>query len=1042
MGERPLRQTEDVAAASSAVPSSAHGPARDAAAGPVPADTSLRDVVGASVSSDELDTPGPAAGIPGIDSGIDADSSVDAGRPSGLTAGSVAPDAPGSADEPAGGVAVATDPSELAEAFSVRSEDVHAKDVHAKDVHAGDARAEDTGDPVQARAADDAAGADDAETEEGDGSVIHLPDLSGPQPSEGDTGHNDILLRQIAEVVAASAGGPVGPADADARGREDDAPARRSADTPEDAPEHTEEATRDEACRKATGSVALPESRGQDDAIDPIGVEGGEEPGEPSSGHGDPDTPSRAGAAGIVRIDALLRDIAAAPSVTSDQPDAPDSAAANAVLDGGSHVRVDSPDDPGPPLHAVESVDPDERGSVDEPARGVGGPTNPSVGAAADSARSDETGGLVEAGPMGSDSSAERVPNERHDASRESRGDAASLPGSAAVEAGSSIDRTGPVEASVADSSGHVAGADDPDDAGVEEDVGSVIHLPDLSAPLPSGADAGPDDDRVRQIADTVAASAGDAVEPSEAAYPGSDELRASGPAVPPGAADAAAVDDRRPGDAGVVVLPGPDDAAAPERPLGDGSRGQLDEKPSAPAVEAGTAAATAGIVFDDTLVLDLGEVQPVSSDEGDAPGSAFDVSLPDRGTGSPDPTSGDDADDFAATAVEATPPGPAAALAFATDPDTEMALRDGLLGFGGASTGTDEPQVWQGGLRAAIAALAEGRSAPLVIVDIDGLAYPAGAIHELAAVCEVGTVVIAVGSDASARPGRELLLAGVSDYLAKPLTAAAVRGVAARALADAVAGRPGGLVAGFVGCGGSGATTLATAAALHAAARGCYVSVLDLSRSVPAAALSLGVDPVAGLDQLLETAAKVTVEPDSLDGVCARRSDRIEVYAHRWSPEHPAAATADAVDGLLAVLRLRSQLVLVDGLDEAWTRILPAAEIDTRVFVAEPAAGKTPHLARMLNLLGGDRPVVFVQNHTRAFRRDAGTRALRDAGLGVEPDLAVPFDPALPETADWGWPQGRLPRSVRKPVAALTDRLLGASSGAYAASPASARAA
>ena len=327
-----------------------------------------------------------------------------------------------------------------------------------------------------------------------------------------------------------------------------------------------------------------------------------------------------------------------------------------------------------------------------------------------------------------------------------------------------------------------------------------------------------------------------------------------------------------------------------------------------------------------------------------------------------------------------------------------------------------------------------EGRTAPLVIVDIDGVPYPAGAIHELAAVCEVGTVVVAVGSDVSARPGRELLLSGVSDYLAKPLTAEAVRGVASRALAEAAGSRPGGRVACFVGCGGSGATTLAVATALHAASRGCYVSVLDLSRSVAAAALALGIEPVAGLDQLLETADKVEVDPESLEGVCGRRMDRIEVYAHRWSPEHPALPSAAAMDRLLAALRQRSQLVLVDGLDEAETRFISSAEFDTRVFVAEPTAGNAPGLARMMDLLDGDRPLAFIQNHTRSFRRDAGARALRELGLGMEPDLTVPFDPAVPETADRGWPQARLPRSVRKPVSALTDRLLDGSSGADAA--------
>ena len=392
----------------------------------------------------------------------------------------------------------------------------------------------------------------------------------------------------------------------------------------------------------------------------------------------------------------------------------------------------------------------------------------------------------------------------------------------------------------------------------------------------------------------------------------------------------------------------------------------------------------------------------------------------------SPPDVDGDQATaDLETVPLEAIPAGPAAALAFATDSDTEVAFRDGLLGYESSSTDSSDPQVWQGGLRAAIAALTEGFSAPLIFVDIDEIPYPAGAIHELAAVCEVGTVVVAVGSDDSARRGREMLLAGVSDYLAKPLTAGGVR-AAALAAREASNRRPGGCVAGFFGSGGSGTTTLVAVAALHAAACGCYVSVLDLNRSVAAAALALGVEPAAGLDQLLEAAGRATPDPETMEGVCVRRSERIEVCAHRWTPAHAAAPSPAAVDRLLAAFKHRSQLVLVEGFDQPSMRFSPSIQLDARVFVAEPTMEKAASLGRMMDMLGADPLPIFVQNHTRAFRRGRGERALRDAGIELEPDVVIPFEPALPEAADRGWPQTRLPRSLRKPVGALTDRLLG----------------
>ena len=92
---------------------------------------------------------------------------------------------------------------------------------------------------------------------------------------------------------------------------------------------------------------------------------------------------------------------------------------------------------------------------------------------------------------------------------------------------------------------------------------------------------------------------------------------------------------------------------------------------------------------------------------------------------------------------------------------------------------------------------------------------------------------MIALGSDGTARSSREILLAGVSDYLVKPVIAAAVR-EAARAAGSAANGSAEGWLVGFAGTGGNGATTLAAAPALLAAERGRYASVLDLNRTSP----------------------------------------------------------------------------------------------------------------------------------------------------------------------------------------------------------------
>ena len=373
-----------------------------------------------------------------------------------------------------------------------------------------------------------------------------------------------------------------------------------------------------------------------------------------------------------------------------------------------------------------------------------------------------------------------------------------------------------------------------------------------------------------------------------------------------------------------------------------------------------------------------------------------------------------------------ASPPDPAPgeldALAFATDPHSEGALREGLSGL-------HDAQVWPGDLRAAAAALAQGHSPRMVFVDIDGIAYPAGAIYELSTVCEVGTIVVALGSADSARFSREILLSGVSDYLVKPVSAADVREAAARAAGSAANGSTEGWLTGFAGTGGSGATTLAAATALVAAERGRYVSVLDLNRTFSTLSFLLDVEPGGGLVDLLSTVARASLHPEMVEGVRAQRSDRIAVYGYPWSLEPPPLAPVWAVCELLVELQRRSHLVIVDGMDDPATRQALLAMVDARVLVVEPtatgAASAARAMARIRPMLDQEWPFLLVQNHTRAFGNGAGARALARAEVAAAPDVVVPFEPAVPAIADRGWPGGRLPRTLTGPLARLTDLLL-----------------
>src|SRR5262249_48179854 len=78
---------------------------------------------------------------------------------------------------------------------------------------------------------------------------------------------------------------------------------------------------------------------------------------------------------------------------------------------------------------------------------------------------------------------------------------------------------------------------------------------------------------------------------------------------------------------------------------------------------------------------------------------------------------------------------------------------------------------IMRGGIRKATEYLVEQRSPQILMVDISGVDLPLSQIHALADVCEPGTNVVAFGDNNDVALYRDLVKAGVSDYIVKPLT-------------------------------------------------------------------------------------------------------------------------------------------------------------------------------------------------------------------------------------------------------------------------------
>ena len=358
---------------------------------------------------------------------------------------------------------------------------------------------------------------------------------------------------------------------------------------------------------------------------------------------------------------------------------------------------------------------------------------------------------------------------------------------------------------------------------------------------------------------------------------------------------------------------------------------------------------------------------------------------------------------------------------AFAVDAGTERVLQEALDGY-------EKGKVHRGDMAAAIKHLTGGSSPQVVIVDLDGSRFPAGSIHELAAVCEVGTSVIAIGSNDTARLARELLATGVDDYFPKPVSAGEVR-EALRAALDGAGAAPrlhAGRVIAFAGAGGGcGATTLAVVTAQASAARGSYVAAVDLARASGALPWMFDVEPPAGLDELLGLVASGNPPgSDMLDAVCAPADPRISVYGYRPGDGVPSAPTPAAVHWLTEQLANRSHLVVVDGMADADTLFPVLESADERVLVYEPTLTSLNHVTHLLALLGEGGDAVLVENHTRAKKSALSSQQIRQALAGREPAHTIPFEPKLPAATNRGRPDESLGKKYRRALGRLVDNL------------------
>jgi pilus assembly protein CpaE len=331
--------------------------------------------------------------------------------------------------------------------------------------------------------------------------------------------------------------------------------------------------------------------------------------------------------------------------------------------------------------------------------------------------------------------------------------------------------------------------------------------------------------------------------------------------------------------------------------------------------------------------------------------------------------------------------------MAFTADGETAASLE-----FCVSQLSLSDVIIKSGGLARAIRHLGAERSPQNIIVDVSGTEMPAARVHDLAQLCEPGVAVIAIGDLNDIGLYRDLVQAGVSEYVVKPITP--------QLLAQALSPRPipaegipvsrkvGKMIA-FVGArGGVGTTTLATNLAWYLSDRQKRrIVVLDLDLHNGDCALALNVNPTPGLSDALVNPLRI--DTVFLERAMAAHSERLFVLSTEEPLRTDLNLRGEAVETLVGVLRTQFHYIIADVprfCGAAYWASLDMADI--RVIVGDQTLRSVRDAVRIQAALGGADPGhrnLFVVNRNGEGGRDAMT--LDEMGKAdLRPKVTIPY--------------------------------------------------
>ena len=271
--------------------------------------------------------------------------------------------------------------------------------------------------------------------------------------------------------------------------------------------------------------------------------------------------------------------------------------------------------------------------------------------------------------------------------------------------------------------------------------------------------------------------------------------------------------------------------------------------------------------------------------------------------------------------------------------------------------------------------------------------------LAQLSEVCQANTKVVVIGHVNDVLLYRELIKAGISEYIVAPITAVSFIDLIASLFSDPKS-TPLGRIIAFVGAkGGVGSSTIAHNIAWATSQKQNVDTIItDLDLAFGTASLNFNQDGTGGILEALN-------QPDRVDTTLVERmmtklANKLSLLNGPGTVDREFNIESHAVEAILNVVRSSAPLVMVDvpNMWAPWIKntLLNADEI---VITVTPELPSLRNAKNLMDLLRSSRPndkvPHLIINQVGVPKRPEISTADFAKALGVSPLAVIPHDPA-----------------------------------------------